>query len=129
MSRSSGRAQVEPTAALAAVLALTLALGIYASAYAAVPTGNAASPASSASALAALTDALGTGPTSPAAVRAAVRDLDSEGSLNATLRTPTRVWAVGPPRPPRTRVASAALPVRVAPDRVRPGRLSVAVWT
>ncbi|GGM68343.1 hypothetical protein J2752_002086 [Halarchaeum rubridurum] len=128
MSRSSGRAQVEPTAALAAVLALTIALGVYASAYAAVPTGHATPTTADDDALAALVADLGPGPADPATLRPAVRTLSHTGSLNATLRTPTRVWTVGPPRPRRADVAAAPLPVRVGPDRVRPGRLTVAVW-
>ncbi|GAA0293112.1 DUF7285 family protein [Halarchaeum salinum] len=128
MSRSSGRAQVEPTAALAAVLALTVALGIYASAYAIVPTGHESPTTPTTTALAALDDDIGPGPVDPMTLGSAVRALPVTGSLNATLRTPTRVWSVGPPRPRRADVASAPLPVRVEPGRVRPGRLTVAVW-
>jgi len=128
MSRSSGRAQVEPTAALAAVFAFTVALGVYASVYVGVPTGHVTPTAPAEHALAGLAADLGPGPVDPAALRPAVRTLSHEGTLNATLRTPTRVWTVGPPRPRRADVVSAPLPVRVGPGRVRPGRLTVAVW-
>ncbi|QLC32653.1 hypothetical protein EFA46_005940 [Halarchaeum sp. CBA1220] len=128
MSRSSGRAQVEPTAALAAVLALTAALGVYGVAYAQVPL-DAASPAHADAALAHVDGHLGPGPADPDALAAAVRGVPGPSSVNATLRTATRTWAVGPPRPAaRVDTAATALPVRVSNATVRPGRLSVAVW-
>lgn len=130
MSRSSGRAQVEPTAALAAVLALTVALGLYAAVHASVPLGGSeAHPATAAREHVAA--ALGDETAVPASLPAAAADAANAtptSSLNATLRTASGVWTVGPPRPPRADVSTQVLPVDTGNGVVRPGRLTVAVW-
>ncbi|WP_435098250.1 DUF7285 family protein [Halarchaeum sp. P4] len=130
MSRSSGRAQVEPTAALAAVLVLTLALGVYGTAHAHLLLDGAA-PERAAAVLAHVDGQLGPGPADPGDLAAAVRGFPGDYAVNATLRTATHTWSVGPPRPAptvRADIATTTLPVRVSNDAVRPGRLSVVVW-
>jgi len=128
MSRSSARGQVEPFAALAAVLALTAAFGVYAVAYAHVPLGgDARRPARTA--LTRVATALGPLPADPAVLATATRGVDPERSVNVTLRTARARWALGPRRPPTAAVASRSVPVRVGNRTVRPGRLTVAVWS
>ncbi|MFB6077344.1 MAG: hypothetical protein ABEJ80_00015 [Halarchaeum sp.] len=123
MSRSSDRGVVEPYAALAAVLALTAALGVYGVAHASLPLDPSPSTPAHA-ALERVADALGPGPTDPAALAAAV----GPRRVNATLSTADRTWRAGPPVPPGADSAATPLPVRVSNRTVRPGRLRVWAW-
>lgn len=142
MSRSSGdgprhplgtvaeRGQVEPLAALAAVFALTVGLGLYTGAlHAAVPT-----PTDDELAPTALDAIVGTasGPTGvidPERLPAALAAGPDRHRTNATLAAAGRHWAVGPPLPgeasdrARRRVA-----VDVGPNRTAVGGLRVVVW-
>ncbi|MFB6105487.1 MAG: hypothetical protein ABEJ70_00800 [Halobacteriaceae archaeon] len=126
MSRSSGRGQVEPLAALAALAVLGVTLSAWAGAFAAVrpdpPERDVA----------------------PATLQRSVERLRSNGSvrpgrldlvdpptgyrLNATLRAAGRRWSRGPTPPTDAGAAGRTVPVRVAATRVRPGRLRVVVW-
>jgi len=128
MSRSSADGQVEPIAALAAILALTAAFGVYGLVHARVPLGG-SDPHPAATACARVGDALDPAPVDPHTLASATRGVAPDRSLNVTLRTATGRWTVGPPRPARADVASRLVPVRVGDRRVRPGRLVVAVWT
>ncbi len=129
MSRSSARrAQVEPLAALAAVLVLGVALGAYVGALDAAlpdPTDrNRAEPA-----LRRATDALRPdGVARPARLRTATDAGPAGYRANVTLAAGDRRWAVGPSPPASADTAARRLPVRVAPGRVRSGRLRVEVW-
>jgi len=124
MSRSSDRGVVEPYAALAAVLALTAALGVYGVAHASLPLDPSPSTPADA-ALERAADALGPGPADPAALAAAV---GPNARVNATLSTADRTWHVGPPVPAGADSAATPLPVRVSNRTVRPGRLRVWAW-
>lgn len=124
------RAQAEPLAALAAVFAVIVGLGIYVGGlHAAVP-------------------AAGPEPVAPTALDAAVdRTSDPAGVLapgrlarvpdvapaghrvNATLTTADRQWRIGPPVPAdATDRAARRVAVRQAPNRTVVGRLRVIVW-
>ena len=129
MSSWSGRAQVEPLAALAAVFALGVGLALYAGALDATlprltPDRDVAQTAadrltSEASSFGAVEPPL-TGP---------VADARPTGyELNATLATAGGTWTGGPPRPPAAECERRAVSVRVAPGRIRPGRLEVCAW-
>ncbi len=129
MSRSSARrAQVEPTAALVAVLAVGAGLTLYTGAIGDVsaPAGEGVAPI----AVDGVRDAASTaGVLDPTLLPAAVRRATPRGHrLNATLAAGGRRWAAGPPRQePGTR-ATVRVSVRLAPGRVRPGTLRVVVW-
>jgi len=131
MSRSSARrAQVEPLPALVAVTVLCLALGTYGAVRAdVVPGSDRDAPAD-----AVLSETLDAAPPSDAVV------VDPTGIDPSTLGPPGydvavtvtadgRDWALGPASPPEAPTASQQAPVQVAPGDVRPGRVTVAVWS
>ena len=130
MSRSSARrAQVEPVAAVVAVLALCLALA----AYGAVSEGVLPDRESSAPADQVLDDAVdaataaGSVVVSPAHLTGDVTPAGYEVSVRLTASE--RSWTVGADSPPPDATsASRRVPVRVTPEDVQPGRLTVEVW-
>ena len=129
MSSSSGRAQTEPLAALAAVFALGVGLSLYAGALdatlPALVTDREMAP-HAADRLVAETSAFG----------AVVPPLDGNVDaarptgyeMNASLRTDAGTWTAGPPRPHSPECVDRDVTARVAPARVRPGILEVCVW-
>ncbi|USZ68912.1 hypothetical protein NGM10_04045 [Halorussus salilacus] len=133
MSPSSGRAQVEPLAALVAVFAVGLAVSAYAGVLdSALPTPdrNLADPTVE-RAERAVTDA---GVVAPDELAGGL-DAGPDGyRLNLTLVAGDRTWHAGPRAPPTVDSAAASdaaevtVSVRVAPGRVRPGRLRAEVW-
>jgi len=130
MSRwSARRAQVEPVAAVVAVLALCLALAAYGSVSAGVLPGRAASaPAGQVldDAVDAATPA-GSVVASPSALSGAVAPAGYETRVRLT--SGSRSWTAGADSPPPAAAsASRRVPVRVAPGEVAPGRLTVEVW-
>lgn len=126
--RRSGRAQVEPLAALSAVFAVGLALSAYAGVLdATLPTAdrNLAEPTververvvceARVADPSALADGLDVGP---------------DGyRVNLTLVAAGHRWHAGPPTPPTADSAESAVSVRVGPGRIRTGRLRAEVWT
>ncbi|SEW07235.1 DUF7285 family protein [Halobacterium jilantaiense] len=130
MSRwSARRAQVEPVAAVVAVLALCLALVAYGSVSAGVLPG----PGASAPAGQVLDDAVDAATTegsvvvSPSALSGTVAPAGYQASVRLT--ADNRSWNTGADAPPpEAASASRRVPVRVAPGEVAPGRLTVAVW-
>lgn len=130
MSRSSAReAQVEPLPALVAVLVVCVAVGTFATERADVlPVVSADAPAD-----AVVSDAVDAATPSDSVVvhpgRLVASPLGpSEYDVAVTLTAGEREWTAGPTPPPDATAASQRVPVRVAPDRVRPGRLTVEVW-
>lgn len=151
MSRSSGRGQVEPLAALVAVVAVCLALSAYVGVLDARLPG---SPERSvaATALERVDDAV-----APAGVAVPGRVGRGPGAgpdgyaTNVTLLADGRRWRAGPEVPTRAAgdppapqdrpdpadsdavapadVATEPIGVRVAPAAVEPGRLVVRVWS
>jgi hypothetical protein len=126
MRRSSGRAQVEPLAALAAVFAVTVGLAIYAGAVDGVLEGSDRD-------------------VSAEVLDHAVREAGPPGLVtvegfehlsvapagwqaNLTLRTSRGRYTVGPTPPERSQRASRTVAVRHAPGRIDPGVLVVEVW-
>lgn len=128
MRRSSGRGQVEPLAALAAVLAVSAGLVIYADTLedAATPAPERATPEV---VLDGVERALSeTGVVDPARLEAAMTALPAGWQGNLTLRAGGREWSRGPTPPSAADGATARVGVRVAPTKVRPGQLRVVVW-
>lgn len=142
MSRSSGdapgdpvasvreRGQVEPLAALAAVLAVVVGFGLYTGAlHAAVPgpTDEELAPTVLDALVGTTSDP--TGVVDPARLPAALATGPDRQLVNATLVAVGRRWAAGPPIPDdasdraRRRVA-----VDVGPNRTAVGSLRVVVW-
>lgn len=122
-------AQVEPLAALAAVFALTVGLGLYVHALGGtVSTGpRPLAPTALDAVASAASDP--TGVIDPARLDVARGAAPADHDLNATVTTGDGYWAVGPPIPPgvpdraRRRVAVAS-----RRNRTVTGRLRVVVW-
>lgn len=124
------RGQVEPLAALAAVFAVTVALGLYAgalqSASPPVAEPDPAPPALDAVAGAA-SDA--TGVLDPGRLAPALGAAPDDRRVNATLTADGRQWRVGPPTPATVSGrAGRRVAVATAPNRTAVGRLRVIVW-
>ncbi|MUV61400.1 hypothetical protein [Halobacterium sp. CBA1126] len=130
MSRSSARrAQVEPLPALVAVAVVCLAVGAFATVRADV-LPVAASDAPTEEVLADAVDAASPPDdvvVEPARLTASVVPAGYEA--NVTLTAGNREWTVGERPPPEAARASQRVPVRLADDRTRPGRLAVEVWS
>lgn len=128
MQRSSGRAQVEPLAALAAVLAVTAGLTLYAGTLDdAVPPErerNVADPT-----LQRVLDTIeAAGAVDPAQLDIARARVPDGWRANLTLRADGNQWTSGPPSPARADSVTARVSVSIAPMQIRPGQLRVAVW-
>jgi hypothetical protein len=124
------RAQVEPLAALAAVLAVTVGFGLYTGALqAAMPTPGDPDLAPTALDRIAGATSDATGVVDPRRLGEALTAAPDRHRLNATIVAAGRHWAVGPPL---TGAASDRARRRVAvdigPNRTVVGRLRVVVW-
>lgn len=132
MSRSSARrAQVEPVPAVVAVLALCLAIAAYGSVRAGVFPAADEQTAPAAQVLDDVDDAA-----TPAGSRVVMPDRLSVGPVPAGYEATVRLaaggrnWTAGAADPPASASGAARpVPVRVAPGAVRPGRLTVVVWS
>lgn len=128
MPRSSARSGQTELAALVAVLAVCLGLSLYAGVLdAALPDATGSSPARTAADRVADLARVG-GVVRPGRLDRGLSAAPVGHRLNATLRAADRTWHVGPPVPSRATTATRRVSVRVAPGRVRPGQLRVAVW-
>jgi hypothetical protein len=135
MSRSSGRGQVDPPAALAAVLVVTAGLALYAGVAAdfldALGAGQEretgrrlATQAADRVADTARVD----GAVRPARLAAGVADGPAGYHVNATLWTRAGRWTAGPAPPARAHRAERRVAAHLGPGRVRPAVLQVRVW-
>ncbi|GAB6862307.1 hypothetical protein ACFR97_07515 [Haloplanus litoreus] len=130
MSRSSGRGQVEPTAALVVLLAVTAAVSTYAIALDGAVRGGKRDIAEPT-----LDRVVGTlvtgGVVDPERRRRAHRSGPSGYRLNLTVAAGGRRWYAGPAPPAGAASDGASRPVgvRLSPGRVRAGRVAVEVWT
>lgn len=129
MSSSSGRGQVEPLAALAAVFAVGVGLALYAGALdstlATLGTDRTVAPAATDRFVAAASTF---GVVDPPLEDALAASRPTGHRLNATLRTANETWAAGPRTPGRAACERRRVGARVAPGRVRPARLEVCAW-
>lgn len=132
MRRSSDSGQVEPTAALAAVLAVCVGLSVYGGVVENVvsPEVIRSDPHTTARQTAdAVADAArSSGVVIPGRLNDALDAGPSGGAVNATLRTAERQWAAGPTPPDRATSARTRVSVRVGPADVVPATLRVVVW-
>lgn len=130
MSRSSARrGQVEPLAALAAVLVLGIALAVYADALAAVEPASSETGSADA-ALQSVHDAVSDdGAALPGQVPGATAAGPPGYDVNVTLTADGRRWAAGSTPPGNAADAGRRAAVRLDRWTVRPGRLRVVVWS
>lgn len=134
MSRSSGRGQIEPTAALVVLLAVCTAVSTYAAALGGA--GYQSDREVAEPTLDRVVDRLAAGGIADPSRRHRARRAGPAGyRLNVTVAAAGERWHAGA-KPPtgadgRRDVDSAArsLGVRLAPGRVRPGRVRVEVWS
>ena len=136
MSRWSGswrppsrdaRGQVEPLAALVAVFAVGVAVTTYAGLVDATlptPDRNLAEPTVERAGRA-ISDH---GVADPAALREGLRAGPDGYRVNLTLAAAGQEWHAGQAPPPGADAAETRVSVRVAPGRIRLGRLRAAVW-
>jgi hypothetical protein len=129
MSRSSGRGQVEPVAALVVLVAVCTAVSTYAAAVDGAVRSEERSVAPPT--LDRVVDTLAAGGVAePTRTERAGRSGPAGYRLNVTVAAAGRRWHAGP-TPPREggETATRELGVRLDPGRVRPGRVRVEVWT
>lgn len=122
------RGQVEPTVALVATVSVCLSLGLYAVAIGDVmpSTDRDLAPTT----LDRIYGELRQGGVVVPERRASAHDAGPAGyELNLTVRAAGRHWNSGPPAPDRADRATRQSSVRVGDDRIRAGRLEVAVWS
>lgn len=135
MSRSSGKAQVEPVVALVATLVVTAGLGLYAGGVdrhldrvdqrtTDAATATLAHQTADRVADTARVD----GTVRPGRLSTAVTSGPAGYRLNATLRTRTGRWTAGPPTPEDAVGVERRVTVQLGPGRARPGSLRVWVW-
>jgi len=132
MSRSSGRGQVEPTAALVVLLAVSGAVSAYAVALDGVSAERRADRALADPTLDRVTGVLVTGGIAAPTRTERAHHAGPDGyRLNVTVAAAGRRWHAGatPPRGATTDVAGRAVSVRLAPGRIRSGRVRVEVWS
>lgn len=134
MSRSSGRGQVEPTAALVALLAVCVGVSTYAATLEGAGYGSDRDVADPT--LDRVVDRLAAGGVADPTRRRRARHAGPAGyRLNVTVAAAGRRWHAGPTPPAGANerhgidTASRPLGVRLAPGRVRPGRVRVEVWS
>jgi hypothetical protein len=130
MSRSSGRGQVEPTAAVVVLMTVTVALSSYAVALDGV--GRTDDRAVAAPTLDRVVDRLAIGGViEPTRAQVAHGAGPAGYRLNLTVAAAGRRWDAGPTPPRGTAVdeAGRSMAVRLGPGRIRPGRVRVEVWT
>lgn len=128
MSRSSGRAQTEPLAALVAVVAVGLGLSLY------VGVLDVELPGSSDRQLADAAIERVESAIAPASVALPSRMAEAQAAgpdgyqTNVTLTTEDHRWNSGPSVPDSVDAATTRLGVRVGRSRIRTGSLRVRVW-
>lgn len=128
MDAQRGRGQVEPLAAIFAVVIVGLALSLYAGVLDARLPGDGQRDVA-AGALERVERAVApAGVTIPTRLSRAPAAGPSGYATNVTLAAGGNRWTVGPPAPRTTSPEATAVSVRLAPATVRPGTLEVRVW-
>ncbi|NHN47448.1 hypothetical protein G9464_07545 [Halostella sp. JP-L12] len=129
MSRSSTRrGQTEPLAVLAALFAVGAGIALYAGV---VDTslGGRDAPDADPTVDRVRSEVSENGVVDPTALSAASEVGPDGRSVRIELRADGREWTAGPESPPDARSASRRVSVRVAPGKVRVGRLRAEVWS
>ena len=125
----TARGQVEPLAALAAVLAVGIALVLYVDALA-VASPSPTDPGVANATLDPVHGELSEGPVANPDRFSSALEAGPDGyRVNVTLSAGNQTWTAGPAPPPEAEDASRPTSVRVAPGRIEPGQLRVVVWT
>lgn len=128
MRHSSGRAQVEPLAVLAAVLAVSAGLTIY--------TGvldDTVPKAPESETPAEILDGVqrslaASGVSSPTRLGEAMTTVPDGWHANVTLTAGGRQWHEGPVPPASAQRERRRVSVKLGPQRIEPGQLRVVVW-
>lgn len=130
MPRSSDRGGVEPFAALAAVLAISAGITVYAhSVGQALPERADEERRTPRIALERAYDRMQqAGIVHPPRLPSATDALPDRLQANVTLKTDGHSWSAGPTPPGGARVAKRSVGVRTAPGQIKPGTLSIELW-
>lgn len=129
MSSSSGRAQTEPLAALAAVFAVAIGISLYAGvldhALEGSPDRDIAEPTLDRVERTVAPD----GVVTPGRLSEVTEHAPADYRMNASVHADGRTWSVGP-APPNATVdrASTRVAVEVTPTAVESGELRVVTW-
>lgn len=129
LEASGRRAQVEPFAALVAVLAVGLAISLYATVL------SDADPGSSNREVAEITldrvyrNVSDGSVVDPERIQGAPAVAPAGYEANVTLAVDRTTWQAGPSPPASAERASRRVTVRLGPGNVRPGRLTVVIWS
>jgi len=128
MQRSSDRGQVEPLAALAALLAVSAALVVYVGALDDAIPGEPASETPQTVHDRIQRNISSAGVVHPGRLSAAVERAPDGWSANATLVTEHNRWTSGPDPPGDADRVRSRVSVALGPDRIQPGQFRVVVW-
>ncbi|MEZ3115235.1 hypothetical protein RYH80_04780 [Halobaculum sp. MBLA0147] len=125
------RAQSSPTVGLVAAFAVVAGVSLYATALVGVETDDSTRERRLATttldrAHAAVTSG---GVAVPARLRRVAGVAPADHDLRVRLRAAGRTWTHGPEPPPETTTASRRVGVSLGPGRIRPGELTVEVWS
>lgn len=129
MSQSPDRAQVEPLAALVAVVAVGLALSLYAGVLEGALPGSPDRNVAGSTIERVESTVAPAGVARPTLLGEASRSGPGGYRVNATLRTDEDSWTAGPQAPGNASRESVRIGVRSGPAAVRPGVLRVVVWS
>ncbi|WP_225333603.1 DUF7285 family protein [Halomicrobium urmianum] len=128
MSRSSGRGQTEPLAAIVAVATVGVGLSLYAGVLDATLPGERDRSTAPAALERVDHEIAPAGVARPERVPGSHEAGPAGYRTNVTLAVGGRRWSSGPTVPPDADETEERLGVRVSPATVEPGRLRVAVW-
>lgn len=129
MSRSSARrGQVEPLAAIGAVLIVGVGLTLYAGALDDAIPAEQEQPAPAPVLDEVERTVERNGVAIPTRLSESTAVAPDGTRLNVTLQVGGRHWQTGPRAPATARNASSRVSVRVEPGEIRPGSLTVRVW-
>jgi|AntRauTorcE11898_2_1112593.scaffolds.fasta_scaffold18368_2 hypothetical protein len=128
MRRSSDRGQVEPLAALAAVLAVSAGLVVYADTLDDTVPGQPDDETPTEILDSVHRSLQTTGVSTPARLDTAMVTVPEGWQANVTLTAGGHRWQRGPSPPESADRATRRLSVRLAPKHIEPGQLRVVVW-
>ena len=125
---TTGRGQVEPLAALAAVFAVCAALTLYAGVLDGAMPGESDRETATLAADRAVDRTSRAGIVRPARLDSATAAAPNGWQLNVTLTSGGEHWQYGPDPPATAANATRRVSVRHGPGTVRPGRFRVVTW-
>lgn len=128
MQRSSDKGQVEPLAALAALLAVSAALVVYVGALDDAIPGEPESETPQTVHDRIQRNISSAGVVHPGRLDAALGTVPDGWSANVTLVTGTNRWTSGPDPPGDADRVRSRVSVTLGPDRIQPGQFRVVVW-